>query len=153
MEEEKKIVDENDEHGSFELARQLVELRESEEQLRVQLAGCGCAALGYAKTCAPGDYGYSPALEDVRTAVDGWRDRALSAEKNFGIQLEETGELEKENSELAASRKRMLATLETIAGCMCAREAANSGRDCGDLGLPRCIVCIARDCVVREQNQ
>lgn len=39
------------------------------DQLRVQLAGCSVAALGYAKgknDCKRGDYGWSVALDDVK---------------------------------------------------------------------------------------
>lgn len=39
------------------------------EQLRVQLAGCGVAALGYAKDkndCKKGDYGWSQSFQDVK---------------------------------------------------------------------------------------
>lgn len=39
---------------------------EREEQLQVQLAGCSTAALGLTKDPAKrGDYGWSPAYEDV----------------------------------------------------------------------------------------
>ena len=36
------------------------------EQLRVQLAGCGCAAFGYYKKCKRGDYGWSQSFEDTK---------------------------------------------------------------------------------------
>ena len=45
------------------------ELEKEVEQLRVQLAGCGVAALGYAKDnndCKKGDYGWSASFEDCK---------------------------------------------------------------------------------------
>ena len=45
-------------------------LEDKIEQLRVQLAGCGVAALGYAKgknDCKKGGYGWSQSFEDVKT--------------------------------------------------------------------------------------
>lgn len=36
------------------------------EQLRVQLAGCGCAAFGYHNNCKRGDYGWSQSFEDTK---------------------------------------------------------------------------------------
>lgn len=45
------------------------EMTDEIEQLRVQLAGCGVAALGYAKgknDCKKGDYGWSQSFEDVK---------------------------------------------------------------------------------------
>ena len=35
------------------------------ERLRVQLAGCGCAAIGYAGKIKKSDYGWSQSLQDV----------------------------------------------------------------------------------------
>lgn len=40
-------------------------LQASLEQTRVQLAGCGCAALGYGGDCKQGDYGWSASFGDV----------------------------------------------------------------------------------------
>jgi hypothetical protein len=48
------------------LAARVASLSEQLEQTRVQLAGCGCEALGYASDCNPGDYGWSESLGDVR---------------------------------------------------------------------------------------
>lgn len=48
-----------------ELQSQLTSTKAELEQCRVQLAGCGAAALGYADDCKPGDYGYSASLGDV----------------------------------------------------------------------------------------
>ena len=46
--------------------KEIEELKEQLEQERVKLAGCGCEALGYAKDCNKGDYGYSASFQDVR---------------------------------------------------------------------------------------
>ena len=46
--------------------KEIAELKEQLEQERVKLAGCGCEALGYAKDCNKGDYGYSASFQDVR---------------------------------------------------------------------------------------
>jgi hypothetical protein len=48
-------------------AAEVSSLREQLEQTRVQLAGCGSAALGYADDCKQGEYGYSASLGDVLT--------------------------------------------------------------------------------------
>ena len=37
------------------------------ERLHTQLAGCSCAAFGYAQDVVRGDYGWSVALDDVNT--------------------------------------------------------------------------------------
>ena len=48
------------------LERERDEARLEAEQLQVQLAGCGAAALGATDNPAkPGDYGYSAAYRDV----------------------------------------------------------------------------------------
>ena len=52
-------------------------LKDEVEQLRVQLAGCGVAAFGYAKgknDCKKGDYGWSQSFEDVKTLWDKYLD-------------------------------------------------------------------------------
>ena len=49
------------EHLKLQLAEALAEV----EQLRVQLAGCGVAALG-GNGCSKGDYGWSVVFEDVK---------------------------------------------------------------------------------------
>ena len=41
------------------------EMEKEIEQLRVQLAGCSCAALGVGDIAKPGDYGWSSAYQDV----------------------------------------------------------------------------------------
>ena len=53
----------------FEYEVKIGELNDTIEQLRVQLAGCGVAALGYAKDkndCNKGDYGWSASFQDVK---------------------------------------------------------------------------------------
>lgn len=48
------------------LKAEVEELRRDLEQTRVQLAGCGVAAMGGVKEdCKPGEYGYSASLSDV----------------------------------------------------------------------------------------
>ncbi len=47
------------------------------EQLRVQLVGCGVAALGYVKDendCKKGDYGWSQSYEDVKTLWNKYKE-------------------------------------------------------------------------------
>ena len=53
----------------FDRDSKIKELEDTIEQLRVQLAVCGVAALGYAKgknDCKKGDYGWSVSFEDVK---------------------------------------------------------------------------------------
>lgn len=48
------------------MRRTKADLEKEIEQLRVQLAGCSCVALGEtSKTAKKGDYGWSPAYQDV----------------------------------------------------------------------------------------
>lgn len=49
------------------LKKQNKELLERNEQLQIQLAGCGVAALGWTKPgeIKPGDWAYSASLQDV----------------------------------------------------------------------------------------
>ncbi len=54
------------------------------EQTRVQLAGCGVAALGYGEGCKPGDYGWSASFGDVmalREKFEAMKFRAEGAEE------------------------------------------------------------------------
>lgn len=59
--------------------QEVTQLRERVEQLEVQLAGCGVAALGGtsgAPVAAPNSYGWSPAYQcvlDLRTVYDKLR--------------------------------------------------------------------------------
>ena len=64
------------------LKQENAKLKAELEQERVRLAGCGCEALGYAKDCKKGDYGYSASLQDVRDLRLKYQ--ALKAE-NFTI--------------------------------------------------------------------
>lgn len=47
------------------LSEEVRRLREENERLQVQLAGCSVAALGYGDDCKPGDYGWSASFGDV----------------------------------------------------------------------------------------
>ena len=52
------------------------ELADECEQLRIQLAGCGVAALGYARgenVVRPGSYGHSASLDDVNRLYENYR--------------------------------------------------------------------------------
>jgi len=65
-------------------------LEETIEQLRVQLAGCGVAALGYCKgenDCKKGDYGYSASLQDVKDLWDKYRKLDLVPELVVALEL------------------------------------------------------------------
>lgn len=50
----------------MKLTEELAKEKAAAEQARVQLAGCGVAALGYPVDVKPGDYGHSASLEDVK---------------------------------------------------------------------------------------
>lgn len=52
------------------------------DQTRVQLAGCGVAALGSGNEVQKGDYGYSASFDDVRKLRHRF-DRLLDAAKSF----------------------------------------------------------------------
>lgn len=54
-------------HRANELGKVNNKLVEEAEQLRVQLAGCGVAALGHADGLKCGDYGWSASFHDVLT--------------------------------------------------------------------------------------
>jgi len=69
---------------SFQTLLEKAERLEVEkEQLEVQLAGCSCAALGYAHHVHEGDYGWSVALTLAQTCVQGALD-------NLGVPDENT---------------------------------------------------------------
>ena len=66
------MTEDKEKDGSTETREregEAAELRAQIEQLRVQLAGCGVAAQGWAKgenDCEEGGYGWSPAFEEVK---------------------------------------------------------------------------------------
>jgi hypothetical protein len=64
-EDNKLLEDENN-----ELLDVQQELSNEVEQLRVQLAGCGSAALGYGGDCKKGDYGWSASFQDVQNLYE-----------------------------------------------------------------------------------
>ena len=101
-----------------------------EEQLTVQLAGCSVAALGGAETAKPGDYGWSPAYQDVldlRLKYDetrakleasySARDLALSARDDWKSQAvtfkAQRDEARKQVAELIEKQRQVAAAKDT----------------------------------------
>jgi len=68
------LIDKEQEKLLDQTEKQLAEQHKEEiDQLRVQLAGCGVAALGYAKDkndVKKGDYGWSQSFQDVKDLWD-----------------------------------------------------------------------------------
>jgi hypothetical protein len=82
---------------TLELTRQaLAEARDEIEHLRVQLAGCSTAALGYARDgepsqkCGRGDYGWSPALEDVKALYESYDKRSTALHTLYQLHDQDT---------------------------------------------------------------
>lgn len=87
-----------------EARAQLAKERDEHEQCRVQLAGCGAGALGYADDCKPGDYGWSASLGDVLQLRKRWnedRDQ-LTAQRNRNDALQELLDVGAKTMELTA---------------------------------------------------
>lgn len=72
-----------------EAVEEIAKLKAEIEQLRVQLAGCGVAALGYSngkERINPGDYGYSASYQDCCNLWDKFMElKAEIAEKDRNI--------------------------------------------------------------------
>lgn len=65
------------------VAKATGELRNELEQIQVQLAGCGVAALGWSKgdiQAKPGDYGYSASYQDVLDLRAKWEALAVTSQ-------------------------------------------------------------------------
>ncbi len=90
--EAQRVILQNREAEAKEQQREIERLKAEAEQLRVQLAGCGVAALSNTRKSMaeqevkPGGYGYSASYGDVLRAVTReieWRERAEAAEQRL----------------------------------------------------------------------
>lgn len=82
---------------TIKLLRQALEKSRNEaEQLRVKLAGCGTAALGYCRDGKPGQechqgmYGWSVALEDVKKLYEAYDARTTALSRLYDLNDQDT---------------------------------------------------------------
>ena len=78
------------------LRQALEESRNEVEQMRVQLAGCSTAAMGYCRDgvagqeCHRGMYGWSVALEDVKKLYEAYDARSTALRELYRLQDQDT---------------------------------------------------------------
>ena len=95
--DEIEVVAEVDLEASNKLFRQALEESRAEvEQLRVQLAGCSTAAMGYVRdsrpeqACHRGQYGWSVALEDIKTLYESYDRRSTALRELYRLENQDT---------------------------------------------------------------
>ena len=87
------------EKSCFDLAKRATELGEAQERLRLQLAGCSCAAFGnFAEDPDEGDYGWSVAykgVRELRVERDQLKEKCIEWQKLYVVACKERDRLKR----------------------------------------------------------